>query len=100
MSQYLVEMSDGSKMELTANIIAECMYLKLDSEGHHHQIIHEIVYHKKNKSAIRKLDEFIRSRNGNRVPKITTHGWKLLVEWKYGSSDCIYLKDIKFSNPI
>ena len=54
MSQYLVEMSDGSKMELTANIIAECMYLKLDSEGHHHQIIHEIVEHKKDKTAIGK----------------------------------------------
>ena len=51
---YLVEMYDGYKMEIMANIIAECMYLKLDSEGHPHQIIHEIVEHKKDKTAIGK----------------------------------------------
>ena len=34
------------------------------------------------------------------VPKRTTKGWKLLVEWKDGSSNWIPLKDLKASNPV
>ena len=34
------------------------------------------------------------------LPKKTTRGWKLLVEWKDGSSDWIVLKDLKDLNPI
>ena len=56
--------------------------------------------HKNHKIATKKSDQFTRSRNGNRVPNMTACGWKLLVEWKYGSSDWIELKDLKVSNPI
>ncbi|KAI2504684.1 Reverse transcriptase (RNA-dependent DNA polymerase) [Fragilaria crotonensis] len=38
--------------------------------------------------------------NGNRIPKVTTRGWSLLVTWKDGSSDWIPLKDIKDSYPV
>ena len=39
-------------------------------------------------------------RNGNLHPKITTRGWKLLCEWKDGSTEWIALKDIKDSYPL
>ena len=83
-----------------SNIIADYMYFQVGSDGHHHQLIHEIVDHKKYKIAINKSDGFTRIRNGRIFPKMTTHRWKLLVEWKYGSSDWIELKDLKVSNPI
>ena len=76
------------------------MYFKVYSEGHHHQIIHEIVDNKKDKSAINKSDGFTKSRNGKIVPKMNTRGWKFLVEWKNGSSYWIDLKYLKLSNPI
>ena len=72
----------------------------MDSDGNQYQLIHEIVYHKKYKISIKKSDGFTSSRNGNRFPNMTTCRWKLLVDWKYGSSDWINLKDLKFSNPI
>ena len=53
-AQYLVEMSDGLQMEIMVNIIVECMYYQVDSEGSHHQLVHKIVGHKKDKSAIKK----------------------------------------------
>ena len=99
-AQYLVQMSNVLQMELMVSIIAGWMYSKVDSEGNHNQLIHEIVYHNKDKSAIKKWYGSTRSRNGNRVSKMTTRGWKILVEWKYGSPDWIELKDLEVSNPI
>ena len=31
---------------------------------------------------------------------MTTLGWKILVEWKYGSVDWVPLKDLKQSSPV
>ena len=50
----------------------------------------EILDHKIDKSAIREWKKVI----------ITTKGWNLLVEWKYGKQDWIPLKDLKESNPV
>ena len=93
-------MSDGSSQELTANIIAESMLTHVDSEVHHYRFLQEITDHKKDRSSITLSDGMIRSRNGNMVPKKTTRGWDLLVEWKEGSSSWIPLKDLKASNPV
>ena len=40
------------------------------------------------------------SYNVNMVPKKTTQGWDLLVEWKDGSSSWIHLKYLKASDPV
>ena len=40
------------------------------------------------------------TRRGRRIPKTTTKGWKLLCQWRDGSSDWIDLKYVKDSNPI
>jgi hypothetical protein len=45
-------------------------------------------------------DGFTTSKNGNKVPKTTTIGWSLLVEWKDGSTDWRPLKDLKEFNPV
>ena len=79
-------MSDGSSQELTANIIAEYMFTQVDSEGHNYQLLQEITNHSKDRSPIPISDGMIRSRNGKMVPKKTTQGRDILVEWKDGSS--------------
>lgn len=38
--------------------------------------------------------------NGRKLPKRTTKGWELLVEWKDGNTSWIPLKDIKETNPV
>ena len=82
-------------MKLMENMIQEFIYSQVDNEENHQQLIHEIVEHKKNKSAIRKSDRFTRIRDGNMVSKMTTRGWYLLMDCKDGLSDWIDMKDLK-----
>ena len=99
-SECTVEMSDGSSQELTSNITNQSMSAQVYSEGHHYQLLQEITDHSKYRSAIPISDGMIRLHNGNVVPKKTTRGWDLLVEWKDSSSSWIPLKDLKAYNPV
>ena len=98
--EYTVEFPDGSTAEYTANIIAENLFSQADSEGRQYMILREISDHKVDGRAISTADGFTTSKNGNKVPKKTTIGWQLNVEWKDGSSDWVALKDLKESNPV
>jgi hypothetical protein len=40
------------------------------------------------------------TRKGAQIPKTTTSGWKLVCQWRGGSSNWIDFKHIKDSNPI
>lgn len=77
------------------------MLSQVDSEGHHYQILKEISDHKKNWNAI-SVSEGFHTRKGSsqKIPKKTTRGWELLVEWKDGSMDWIRLADLKESYPM
>ena len=86
--------------KLTANIIAENMMSQFDSEGHNHHVLTEMTDYKNYDSAISKVGGFIKSISGNLHRKRTIRGWKLLVEWKYGSVDWVPLKDLKQSKPV
>ena len=100
-SVYEVQFSDGTTEEIAANVIAECMLSQVDSEGHHYQILKEISDHKKNWNAI-SVSEGFHTRKGSsqKIPKKTTRGWELLVEWKDGSMDWIRLANLKESYPV
>ena len=100
-SVYEVQFSDGTMEEIAANMIAECMLSQVDSKGHHYQILKEISDHKKNWNAI-PVSEGFHTRKGSsqKIPKKTTRGWELLVEWKDGSMDWNRLADLKESYPV
>ena len=66
--------------QLTDNTIADNMLSKVDSEGQHYQLLTELTDHKRDDSAITKLNGFIKSSNEKLHWKKTTLGWKLLVE--------------------
>ena len=76
------------------------MYAQIDSEGQQYQLLDEIVDHRSDNTAIPIEQGFVRSRNGNQVPKVTTKGWLLLVSWRDGSTDWVKLKDLKDSYPV
>ena len=99
-SLYEVEYPDRKPEELAAAIISENIMSHVDSEGHHYQVLTEVTDHKKDNSAIAKVDGFIKSSSGNLHQKRTTLGWKLLVEWKDVSVDWFPLNDLKQSNPV
>jgi hypothetical protein len=98
--QYECVTEDGTVERYTANIIAENIYAQCDDEGKQYTILDEIIEHSKDGNAIDITNGFTISANGNRVPKKTTRGWKLLCTWKDGSSNWIDLKELKDSNPI
>ena len=76
---YKVEYPDGTTEQLTDNVIAENMLSQVDSETHYYQVLTEVTGHKKDDSAIDKVDGFIKFISGNLHQKRTTCGWKLLV---------------------
>ena len=71
------------------------MFAQVDNEVIEHLIMKEIVDHKKDHTAIPISEGKMRSYNRNENPKITTCGWKLLVEWKDGQIIWVDLKDLK-----
>ena len=94
---YTVEFPDGSTAEYQANIITENLFLQSDSEGSKFMVMKEICDHCKDGRAIPISNGFTTNKNGNKMPKQTTIGWQLLVEWKDGSTDWM---DLKESNPV
>jgi hypothetical protein len=95
--EYEVEFPDGSIDVYTANTLAEAMYSQVDDEGRHVLMLKEIVDHSKDRSAVHIDDGFV---SGSQQRRWTTKGWKLVVEWKDGTTTWVPLKELKDSNPI
>ena len=84
----------------TANVIAKNMYAQVDDEGRQYQILREITDHKKDETAIPISQGTVRNINSTMKPKVTTKGWKLLIQWKDGSQSWEKLKDLKEAYPV
>ena len=90
---YDVEFPDGTIKECSANAIAENMLTQVDSDGFTMTMMGDIIDHKKDAAmAVSKDDMYITTWRGNKHKRITTCGWKLLVQWKDGSKSWIHLK--------
>jgi hypothetical protein len=59
----------------------------------------EIVDHKKGKNALTKEEAYFSTKSCPK-PKKTARGWRLLVEWKDGSTTWVPLADLKDSYPV
>ena len=97
---YEVQFEDGDVSTYQANMIAEHMYSQCDSDGHELMLMEEIIDHRSTGDAVKKDDGYIKTNSGNMVPRKTTKGWDLLVNWKDKSSSWVALKDIKESHPV
>jgi hypothetical protein len=98
---YEINFDDGTVGEFQANMIAENIFAKVDSDGNEHVIFDEIIDHKKDNSAVTIENMYLPSGDGSN-PKLrrTTIGWKLCVQWKDGTTSWIPLKELKESNPV
>ncbi len=97
---YNVEFGDGSYAEYSMNVISENLYANTDGEGNMHSLLKGIIDHVSDSSAVPKSNSTYVSPSGAIRKRITTKGWRLLIEWKDGSTSWVPLKDIKESNPI
>lgn len=98
---YEVEFSDGQVKEYAANVIAENMLRQVDHEGYSTTLMAGIIdYDKDESTAVPKSDKWVVTKRGNKRLRMSTVGWKLLVQWKDGSESWIPLKDMKESHPV
>ena len=93
--EYDIEFTDGSIEKYAANIISENMFAQVDDEGIENIIMKDIVDHKKDHIAIPISEGKSRSYNINKIPKVTTRGWKILVKWRDGQTVWIARKYLK-----
>ena len=63
-------------------------------------MIDEIVDHRVMEEATPKNEGNFITRSGMKRKKRTTQGWEICVQWKYGSTNWIELKDLKDSYPV
>ena len=85
---YDVIFPDGTIRQYSANSIAESMYSQVDQEENTMALLDTIIYHRRDKSAIRIADSNVKTR-------FTTQGWYMKVQWKDGTGQWMPLKDIK-----
>jgi len=98
---YEVEFSDGHVAEFSTNVIAENIYAMVDSEGYETSIFKAIIDHRCDPSKIiSPQNAWVTSYNGNQVPRRTTAGWELCVQWTDNTTSWLPLKDVKGSNAI
>ena len=94
--EFDIELENGEMEKILANKIAENLYSQLDDEGRDILAFRGIIDHKSDKSAVSK-EKGLDNRD---KPKITTRGWKILVEWKDETSTWMNMKDVKEANPV
>ena len=97
--EYLVCFEDDTEDTYTANLIAECFYSQIDENCHQLLLMQKIIDHKKTSDVISEKDSNYSMKSGPK-PKQTTRGWRLLVEWKDGTSSWVFLADIKDLYPV
>jgi hypothetical protein len=96
---YTVEFPDGTEKEYSANIIAESLYSEVDQDGRQFQLIDEIIDHSSDASAVSRDDMYVDKDGSNPHLRRTTKAWKLLIQWKDGTSTWERLANLKESNP-
>jgi hypothetical protein len=98
---YDIEFPDSQTKEYAANTIAENMLTQVDCDEYSTTLMQGIIDFKKDEaSAISKADKWVVTARGQRRLCISTAGWKLLIQWKYGFETWIPLKDMKESHPV
>ena len=93
---YEVDVSDGDVADFTTNVKAENMFSQCDDAGNQYCLMSGIVDHNSNDKAVSKSDQYVVIR-GRQLPRKTTVGWKLCVEWRDGSTSwerLSYMKEV------
>jgi hypothetical protein len=64
-----VEFPDGQMAELAANVIAQNMYIMCDIEGNQYLLLQGIVDHRKEESAIDRVDMYVQRGSNRHFPE-------------------------------
>ena len=97
---YEIEYSDGYKVPVAANVIAENLFSQVNDDGYAVMTLSDIIGHRTDGNEVQESDAYITSSNGTKRRKETTVGHHLLLQWKDGTSTWNELKDVKDSYPV
>jgi hypothetical protein len=82
-------------------MIAENMLTQVDCDGYSKTLMVGIVDFKKYEAtAISKAEKWVVTARGQPRLRMSTAGWKLLIQWRDGSETWVPLKDMKESHPV
>ena len=96
---YKVMFPDGEVQQYSANVIAQSIYDSADEDGYRHQLLDEIIGHRRSKEAVDKSNEYVISNNEQKKRRVTTKGWEIEVQWEDGLHS-VPMIDVKESYPI
>ena len=96
---YDVEFPDRRVKEYSANLIAENMLTRVDSDGFSVTLLEAITDYHKDNTAVDIDDKYVITSKRMRRLRMTTQGWNLKVLWRDGTHSLMPLKYLKESNP-
>ena len=67
----------------------------MNGERNWHFLFQDIADHRYDVTEVRKQDELITTHTGKKCRRKTTKGVEVLVQWEYGSTTWVTLKDMK-----
>ena len=94
-----VEFPDGQVKEYSANLIADNMLTRVDSDGFYITLLEAIIDYHKDDTAVYNSDKYVITSKGSRRLRMITQGQKMKVLWRDGTESWTSLKDLKESNP-
>ena len=97
---YEVVFVDGEMASPADNYIAKNLFTQTDDEENSQVLMNEIIDYQTNGTELKQQDAFIMTKTGTKCRQETTKGWELLIEWKDGITNWVFLKDIKESYPV
>ena len=98
---YDVEFVDGQVQEYSANVIADNMLTRGDSEGFSTTLMEGIVDCCKDESvAVMKAEKYVYTKSGQWQLRKMTAGGDMLVRWKDQTESWIKLSDMKELHPV
>ena len=96
---YEADLPDVTIREYDINFISENMLTQVDEYSYTLTLIEGIIDYKNDETAVSKEDMWVVTKCGSKLPRKTTVGWKILVQWKDNYESWIWLKYIKESHP-
>ncbi len=83
---YVITFDDGDMTELTANLIAESMYVQCDPDGNQYVLLDSIIDYRCLDTAAKLSDQTVVRNSGRTFKQCNTIGWQLCCQWKVTDS--------------
>ena len=96
---YKVEYTDRKKFALSANLIAENIFVQIYEEGNRHVLMDEITDHRFDEAVVKSQDAFVTITSGTKRTRQTTQRGSICIKWRDRNTLWVALKETKEAYP-